>query len=77
MGILNIDDAGNVWIGNPSQACETVRILATPGNQNLRVARARGEVFKDIRPADTMVEVSRFIHPEWLVEMEADAVVGD
>ncbi|MCB0546852.1 MAG: hypothetical protein KDD19_04640, partial [Phaeodactylibacter sp.] len=35
-----------------------------------------GEVFKDIRPAATMVEVSRLIDPELLVEIEAEAVVG-
>lgn len=40
-----------------------------------KVARAHGEVFSNIRPASTMIEVSRFINPEWLVELEADAVV--
>lgn len=38
-------------------------------------ARAHGEVFADIRPACTFVEVSRFIDPDWLVEVEADAVI--
>jgi len=31
---------------------------------------------RDIRPASTMVEVSRLVSPEMLVEIEADAVVG-
>jgi enamine deaminase RidA (YjgF/YER057c/UK114 family) len=39
--------------------------------------RAHGEFFGEIRPACTFVEVSRFIDPTWLVEMEADAVVAD
>jgi enamine deaminase RidA (YjgF/YER057c/UK114 family) len=39
------------------------------------VGRAHGEVFGDIRPASTMIEVSRFIDPDWLVEIEADAVI--
>jgi enamine deaminase RidA (YjgF/YER057c/UK114 family) len=38
--------------------------------------RAHGEVFRDIRPAATMVEVSRLIAPELLIEIEADAILG-
>jgi len=40
------------------------------------VGRAHGEAFGAIRPACTMVEVSRLIAPEILVEIEADAVTG-
>ena len=38
-------------------------------------ARAHGEVFGDIRPATALLEVSKFIAPEMLVEIEADAYV--
>jgi enamine deaminase RidA (YjgF/YER057c/UK114 family) len=41
------------------------------------VGRAHGEVFGDARPASTMVVVSGFLDPRWVVEMEADAVLGD
>ena len=39
------------------------------------VARVHGEYFRDIRPANTIMQVSGFVDPEWLVEFEADAVV--
>ena len=41
------------------------------------VALVHGEFFRDIRPANTIMQVSRFIDPEWLVEFEADAIVDD
>ena len=40
------------------------------------IGRAHGEVFRDIRPAATMVEVRRLIDPEMLVEIEVEAIVG-
>jgi enamine deaminase RidA (YjgF/YER057c/UK114 family) len=39
-------------------------------------ARAHGEVFAQVRPACTFVEVSRFIDRDWLVEVELDAYVS-
>jgi enamine deaminase RidA (YjgF/YER057c/UK114 family) len=39
------------------------------------VGRAHGETFAEARPASTMVVVSGFLDPRWLVEMEADAIL--
>ena len=41
------------------------------------VAAVHGEFFGEIRPANTIMQVSRFIDPDWLVELEADAIVDD
>jgi enamine deaminase RidA (YjgF/YER057c/UK114 family) len=41
------------------------------------VAAVYGEFFDQIRHANTIMQVSRFIDPDWLVELEADAVVDD
>ncbi|HET8947693.1 MAG TPA: RidA family protein [Candidatus Polarisedimenticolia bacterium] len=39
------------------------------------IGRAHGEVFRDVRPASTMVEVKRLVDPDMLVEIEADAII--
>lgn len=41
------------------------------------VAQVHGEFFGDIRPVTTVVQVSRFVDPDWLVEIEADAVIEE
>jgi enamine deaminase RidA (YjgF/YER057c/UK114 family) len=41
------------------------------------VGRAHGEVFADVRPASTMLVVSGFLDPRWVVEIEADALLPE
>lgn len=41
------------------------------------VGKVHGEVFGDIRPANTTLAVSGFVSPDWLVEIEAEAVVPE
>jgi reactive intermediate/imine deaminase len=53
------------------------RIYVTDISRWQDVGRAHGETFGAVRPATSMVEVSRLIDPSMLVEIEAVAVIGD
>jgi enamine deaminase RidA (YjgF/YER057c/UK114 family) len=51
------------------------RIYVTRISEWEQIGRAHGEVFGKIRPATAMVEISRLVNPEMLVEIEAEAIV--
>jgi enamine deaminase RidA (YjgF/YER057c/UK114 family) len=51
------------------------RIMPTGIEDWKVVAQVHGEFFRDIRPVNTIVQVARFIDPEWLIETEVDAVL--
>ncbi len=59
----------------------TDRTLISSGTTDIKrwedVARVQGEVFSEIRPAATLVEVPALVSPELLVEIEVDAIVGE
>ncbi len=52
------------------------RCFATPAASFDEYARAHGEVFAHIRPANAYIVVTGFVDPRWLVELEADAVIS-
>ncbi len=53
------------------------RILLTRIEDWESVGQAHGEFFGEIRPANTVMQITRFIDPDWLVEIEADAIIED
>ncbi|MEM9716694.1 MAG: RidA family protein [Pseudomonadota bacterium] len=52
------------------------RVMLTDATTWEQAAKAHGEAFADIRPACTVVEVTGFVDPDWLVELEVDAIVS-
>lgn len=72
---ISLDAAARA--GGDVASVTRTRIMLTDISTWRDAARAHGEVFKDIRPACTLVEVKGFIDPEWLVETEMDCMVDE
>jgi enamine deaminase RidA (YjgF/YER057c/UK114 family) len=68
--------AAVIEAGGSIDAIVRTRVMLTDIGRWRDAARAHGEMFGTIRPACTFVEVSRFIDPDWLVEIEAEAYVS-
>jgi enamine deaminase RidA (YjgF/YER057c/UK114 family) len=71
---LQIIERAITEAGGTLQHVLRTRIMLTDISGWRDAARAHGEYFGSIRPACTFVQVAGFIDPNWLVELEADAI---
>ena len=74
---LDIIRAALEQAGSSLDQVVRTRTLLTRIDDWQAVAAVHGEYFGAIRPANTIMQVTRFIDPDWLIEFEADAVVED
>ena len=73
---LEIIERAIVDAGGSLAHVTRTRVMLTDITRWRKAARAHGEFFGSIRPASTFVQVAGLIDPAWLVEIEADAIVG-
>jgi len=70
--VAALEEAG----ATPKDVVRTRMFLRDAGDAD-EVGRAHGELFGDVRPASTMIVVSAFLDPRWIVEIEADALLPE
>jgi enamine deaminase RidA (YjgF/YER057c/UK114 family) len=75
--IIAIIEKAIEHLGGSIEDVIRTRIFVTDIRQWQEIGRAHGETFHMIRPVTTMVEVSNLISPEYLVEIEATAIVRE
>ena len=73
---LDIAEAALAQAGATLADVVRTRIMLVDVSRWREAARAHGERFGEVRPACTVVQVSGFIDPQWLVEFEVDAIVA-
>jgi enamine deaminase RidA (YjgF/YER057c/UK114 family) len=73
--ILRIIETALIQAGASLNDVVRTRTFVTDISKWEEIGRAHGEIFRDIRPAATMVEVRRLIDPALMVEIEVDAIV--
>jgi len=61
--------------GSPADVVRTRMYITDPSDADA-IGAVHGELFRDIRPASTMVVVAALLRPEWRIEIEAEALVG-
>lgn len=53
------------------------RMILTRIEDWKEIIKVRAEYFKEIKPVDTIMQVSSFVNPEWLIEIEVDAIMSE
>lgn len=77
MQVLNNIASALAQVGASMQDVVRTRMFVINIDEWEQIGRAHGEFFRAIRPVATMVQVSRLIDPEMLVEIEVEAIVTD
>ena len=64
-------------LGGSARDIVRTRMFITDPADADAIGAVHGQIFRDVRPAATMVVVSALLRPEWRIEIEAEALVGD